>query len=127
MVDGNGSLYYRVGGEPAVVELVESFYEKVLADASLRDFFHGVPMAQLKNMQKEFFSIALGGPSEYSDFQLSHAHQGKGINARHFSTFVNILFSTLSEFDLSEEERYQIVTHINTYVDDVVDYSQSVI
>ena len=126
MVDGNGSLYYRIGGEPGVVKLVDSFYENVLADDSLRDFFHGVPMAQLKKMQKEFFSIALGGPSEYSDFQLSHAHQGRDINPTHFSTFVNILFSTLSELELSDEERYQIITHINTYVDDIVDYTQPV-
>ena len=75
-------------------------------------------------MQKEFFSIALGGPGAFSDFNLSHVHQGRNIKTAHFSTFVNILFSTLSELDLTEEERYQIISRINTYVDDVVDDSE---
>jgi len=84
-------------------------------------------MERLKKMQKEFFGIALGGPSEYSDFQLSHAHQGRDIKTSHFSKFVDILFLTLSDYDLTEEERYKIITHINTYVYDIVDYTQSVI
>ncbi|MFT6407976.1 MAG: hemoglobin [Arenicella sp.] len=125
MVNHNDSLYSRLGGEPGVTKLVDVFYENVLADDSLHNFFHRVPMAQLKHMQKEFFSIALGGPSEYSDFQLAHAHQGLDIKTSHFTTFVNILFSTLSELDLNEEERFQIISQINTYVDDIVDASES--
>lgn len=127
MSEDNGSLYYRVGGEPAIERLVDSFYEAVLADNSLRDFFQDVPMVQLKNMQKEFFSIALGGPSEYSDIKLTHAHQGRDIRTRHFDRFVKILFSTLSELDLNEDERYLMISQINTYVDDIVDGSESLI
>ncbi len=127
MVNGNGSLYARVGGETGVEQLVVEFYQRVLKEDGLGDFFYDVPMERLKKMQKEFFSIALGGPSEYSDFQLSHAHQGRDINSGHFRKFVDILFLTLADYDLSEEERYKIITHINTYVYDIVDYTQSVI
>ena len=93
----------------------------------MRDFFKDVPMPHLKNMQKEFFTIALGGPSEYSDIKLRHAHQGKDIKTSHFNKFVSILFATLSEIDLSEDERYLMISQINTYVDDIVDDTESII
>lgn len=125
MVEDNGSLYYRIGGAAGVIKLVDSFYDKVLEDESLADFFNDVPMHKLKNMQKEFFSIALGGPSEYSDINLSHAHRGKGIKTAHFSTFVDILFNTLSELDINEDERYLVISQVNTYVDDIVDDTES--
>ena len=127
MVENNDSLYLRVGGETGVNKLVESFYEKVLAEKSLNNFFRDIPMQQLKNMQKEFFSIALGGPAKYSDINLSHAHQGKGIKTSHFRTFVDILFDTLSELDISEDERYQLISQVNTYVGDIVGDVESLI
>ena len=127
MIENSESLYSRLGGEPAVAGLVDAFYESVMADESLAGYFSNVPMGQLKNMQNEFFSIALGGPSEFSDFKLSHVHQGKDIKTAHFKRFVDILFSTLSELKLSEEERYQIISQINTYVDDIVDETESLV
>lgn len=127
MADEGSTLYDRVGGKSGIAVLVDSFYEKVLEDDSLRDFFSGVSMDHLKKMQAEFFSIALGGPSEYSDIKLAHAHQGKNINTQHFNRFVGILFSTLSELDMTEEERYRMISKINTFVDDIVEDSQSLI
>lgn len=125
MTDDVSTLYNRIGGRSGIRILVDSFYEKVLEDESLRDFFLGVPMGHLKKMQEEFFSIALGGPSEYSDIKLAHAHQGLDINTRHFDRFVSILFSTLEELEMSEDERYQVISQINTYVNDIVGDSQS--
>jgi len=39
MVNGNGSLYARVGGEAGVEQLVDEFYKRVLADDGLGVFF----------------------------------------------------------------------------------------
>ena len=117
------SLYEKLGGEQAVIKLVDSFYARVLNDELLAEFFKDTPMQQLKNMQKELFTIALGGPGEYSGLNMSRAHQGRGIYARHFKAFVQHLLDTLGEHGLSEEERYQIITEINHYVGDIADDS----
>ena len=123
MDNKNSSLYERVGGEEGISLLVNSFYAKVLDDKELAKFFSSTHIDQLKNMQKEFFSLALGGPSKYSGLDLSHAHQGRAIQTVHFKSFVNHLFDTLSEFELTENERYQIIAEINRYVDDIADDS----
>lgn len=121
----NISLYERVGGEEGIDRLVNIFYARVLADKNLADFFSNTSIDRLKKMQKEFFSVALGGPIEYSDMDLSRAHQGKGIRVKHFRGFVDHLIKTLSEFDLSEDEINQIISEINTYVTDIADDSEA--
>lgn len=127
MQDEMKSLYERIGGEETVIRLVDSFYERVFQDDDLVDFFNGAQVGRLKQMQKEFFTIALGGPSKYSDINLAHAHKGRNIETSHFRAFVQHLFDTIAEFDFSEEERYQIITDINTYVEDIVDDSESLV
>ena len=109
--------------EEGITRLVDSFYARVLADENLTDFFGNTPIDRLKNMQKEFFSVALGGPIEYSGLSLSHAHQGRGIESIHFRKFVDHLFETLAEFNLTEEDRYQIISDINRFVEDITDDS----
>lgn len=125
MVSEKLSLYERVGGEAGIERLVNAFYARVLADEKLASFFSNTSMEPLKNMQKEFFSVALGGPIQYSDMDLSRAHQGRGIRVAHFKDFVEHLIKTLSEFDLSEDEVNQIISDINTYVSDIADDSEA--
>lgn len=125
MNNGNMSLYERVGGEEAIVKLVNAFYLRVFQDDSLVDFFDNVQVDRLKKMQKEFFTIALGGPSDYSDMNLAHAHQGRKINTQHFHAFSNHMFDTLADFNLTDDECYQVISKINTFVDDIVESSES--
>lgn len=119
------TLYERIGGEAAVNRLVDRFYLKVLTDDSLAHFFDTTKMESLKHMQREFFTIALGGPSAYSDINIARAHQGLKIEINHFRSFTRHLIDTLDEFELSEDDVYQIVSDINTYVGDVVEQIES--
>ena len=125
MAKENISLYERVGGEPGIARLVNSFYARVLDDKNLADFFSNTHIDRLKNMQKEFFSVALGGPIEYSDMDLTRAHQGRGIRVMHFRGFVDHLIDTLSEFNLDENEINHVIAQINTYVSDIADDSDA--
>lgn len=121
------TLYEKIGGKEAVTRLVDAFYHRVLTDKDLADFFKNTSMQQLKNMQKEFFTIALGGPGEYSGLSLAHAHQGRGIYAKHFQAFVGHLLDTLTELNLTEQERYQVISDVNRFVEDVTDDSAALI
>jgi hemoglobin len=115
------SLFDRVGGAPGVTCLIGRFYTNVLDDPTLRPYFAGLELRKLQRMQFEFFCAALGGPSAYSGRTMQHAHQGRHITREHFQAFVEHLFATLQEFDLTDEDRYAIIARINTYADDVFD------
>lgn len=115
------TLYDRLGGEEAVAGLVDSFYQRVLADPELEPFFANSSMDRLRNMQRAFFAAALDGPVEYPGVSLLEAHQGRGIERRHFRRFVDHLFETLEDArHLERSDVDQIVERIATYVDDVI-------
>jgi len=116
----NASLYDRIGGADAIRNLVATFYSKVIADPSLRPFFDHVGLNKLRRMQVEFFSAALDGPIHYTGRPVIHAHHGLHITRQHFQAFVEHLFETLARYPLSEDDRYAIISRINTYADDVI-------
>src|SRR6516164_1103173 len=78
------SIYDAIGGEPALVAVVDDFYMRVTADPELATFFAGTNMAKLKGRQVEFFAAALGGPHAYTGATMREAHRGRGIGQEHF-------------------------------------------
>lgn len=113
------SLYDRIGGAPVIASLVDSFYEKVLADSELAFYFKGKPMEKLRRMQKEFFSAATGGPITYSGRPLSEVHRGLAISRREFQRFTEHLIETLQEIGVQESESKEIISHVNLYADEI--------
>jgi len=97
------SLYERVGGEPAVSAAVDRFYDRVLADPELRDFFNGVSLSRLKAHQFAFLSQVLGGPKQYSGASMRNAHSRLAIEQRHFDGVAFHLVETLRELGITEE------------------------
>ena len=120
IADSQASLYDRIGGAAAIKNMVATFYTKVIADPALRPFFDHVPLNKLRRMQVEFFSAALDGPIRYTGRPVIHAHHGLNITRQHFQAFVEHLFETLARYPLSEDDRYAIISRINTYADDII-------
>ena len=118
IADSQASLYDRIGGAEAIKNMVATFYSKVIADPALRPFFDHVALNKLRHMQVEFFSAALGGPIRYTGRPVIHAHHGLNITCLHFQAFVEHLLDTLARYPLSEDDRYAIISRVNTYVDD---------
>jgi hypothetical protein len=74
------TIYETIGGEAALVAVVDDFYARVLADPQLTGFFAGVSMPRLKGKQVEFFAAALGGPQAYQGPSMRQVHTGRGIS-----------------------------------------------
>ena len=88
-------LFEQLGGVDGVAEMVQQFYQRVLADEELAPFFVNVDMNRLQNMQYEFMVSALGGPVQYSGSELHAVHVGRGITNHHFAKFVGHLADTM--------------------------------
>jgi len=113
------TLYERLGGESGIESLVIAFYVKVMADPELAPFFRKTSIEKLHAMQKEFFSMALGAPVQYSGRPLAHVHHGRGITKHHFSRFVNHLLTTLEDLGASEAETSEVIDRINSYANEI--------
>lgn len=113
------TLYEKLGGEAGIESLIIAFYVKVMADPELAPFFRHTSIDKLHAMQKEFFTMALGGPVEYSGRPLSHAHHGRGIHAQQVSRFVGHLLSTLEDQGIDEAEAREVCDRINTHTNEI--------
>jgi hemoglobin len=114
-----GTLYERIGGAAGVSQLIDRFYDKVMADPELAPFFRETTLPKLRAMQREFFAAALDGPQSYSGLSLSAAHSGRHITANHFSRYVSHLLETLTEIGVSPRDIRHVVDRISTYIDDI--------
>ncbi|HEU5472620.1 MAG TPA: group 1 truncated hemoglobin [Actinophytocola sp.] len=91
------SIYEEIGGQEALIAVVEDFYRRVLADPALAPYFTGVNMARLKGKQVEFFAAALGGPEEYTGASMREVHRGRGIGQTEFDLVAKHLSDALGE------------------------------
>ena len=101
------SLYERLGGAPAVTAAVDLFYDKVLADPLLAEFFEGMDMAHQKAHQQAMLTAAFGGPNAYAGRDLTAAHAGivaRGVGDAHFDAVVGHLAGTLVELGVPGPE-----------------------
>jgi methyl-accepting chemotaxis protein len=97
------SLFQRIGGRDAVEAAVDIFYDKVLKDNRIKQFFVGVDMAQQRKKQKVFLTFAFGGAPNYSGKNLRKAHEKmveQGMNDSHFDAVIENLGATLKELNV---------------------------
>lgn len=114
------TIYEAIGGDPALVAVVDDFYVRVLADAELAPFFAGTNMAKLKARQVEFFAAALGGPVPYSGMPIREAHRGRGIRQRDFDLVAGHLVAALTAAGVPDETVTQIVAVVAPLAEDIV-------
>lgn len=120
-MESQTTLFDRIGGAETISSLVDSFYQKVLADTELSNHFKNASMDKLLAMQKEFFSAATGGPLTYSGRPLRDVHRHMTISKREFGRFTEHLLDTLKEVGVAEDASYEIISHVNLYADEITD------
>ena len=94
----------KYGGVATVHAVVEKFYDRVLEEDSLADFFANTDMEALVAHQTKFISSLMGGPGHVSDRHLRDAHQRLGISEADFSLIAEILQETLTDSGLADND-----------------------
>lgn len=97
------SLFDQLGGAPAVEAAVDIFYRKVLSDPRVDFFFEGIDMERQIAKQKGFLTMAFGGPTGYTSFDMRRAHSpllAKGLNDTHFNVIAEHLSATLAQLNV---------------------------
>ncbi len=104
--NNEASLYERIGGEAAVNAAVELFYKKVLDDHRINRWFENMDMDKQIAKQKAFFTLAFGGPTEYSGKNMRDAHAKLvklGLNDDDFDAVMENLGATLKELNVPDD------------------------
>jgi hemoglobin len=114
------SVYESIGGEPALVAVVDDFYERVLGDPQLAPFFAGAHMPKLKGRQVEFFAAALGGPDVYQGGGMRQVHAGRGIGQADFDKVASHLAGALAAAGVPSPTIAQIAAAITPLANEIV-------
>lgn len=100
------SLYDQIGGEAAVDAAVELFYRKVLSDYRINRFFGKTNMEEQIAKHKAFFTMAFGGPNNYTggDMRVVHARfVTMGLDNSHFDAVLEHFGASLAELNVPGE------------------------
>lgn len=95
------SLCDRLGGEPAISAVVDKFYEFMLADSRVAEFFKNTNMEKQRARQKQFITLVTGGPNHYEGADMKEAHKKFKIGQVHFDATWENLDNALKHFNVS--------------------------
>ena len=114
------TLYERLDGQDAIGQVVDQFYDRVMADEQVAHYFDDVDMETQRAHQTQSISAVAGGPVDYSGEDMETAHDDLGITKPDFYVIVEHLDATLREFDVAPEDREAVLEAIAQYEDDIV-------
>lgn len=114
------TLYEKLGGEDSIGKVVDEFYQRVLADDTVNQYFENTDMDKQREHQTKFLSFALGGPKQYSGQSMAKAHEGMNLQPIHFDAIARHLHDALEHFQVSEEDIQDALSHVETLRDDIL-------
>lgn len=118
------TLLLELGGQSALDALVGAFYFNVLTDERLAHFFANSDTEAIRNHQRKFFAVLLGGQDLYRGRSLNEAHrvlvQEHGLNHDHFDAIAEVLAATLHQFGHSTKLNQKIISRVHALRADVL-------
>lgn len=114
------SLYDKVGGEKAISQVVDYFYELVLKDNTVNHFFKNTDMEKQREHQTKFISFALGGPKQYTGKSMAKAHEGMNLQDAHFQAIATHLHDALAHYGVAESDIDTALTKVSSLKDDIL-------
>lgn len=103
------SLYDRLGGQGAIVAVVDDFVGNVAADNRINKFFGKTDIPRLKRLLVEQICAGTGGPCTYTGRDMKSAHAGMGITDAQFNALVEDLIKTLDKFRVPEKDKGELL------------------
>jgi hemoglobin len=114
------SLYQRLGGETRVRKIVNDILDKNLSNPLIGHHFRFIDMSKLKQLVFEFFSMGTGGPHQYTGRDMRTSHANLNITEPDFEIANEDTLAALEENGVSEEDKKEIISILNSMKSDVV-------
>lgn len=114
------TLFEELGGEPALLRIIDRFVDRMVEDVMIGFFFRNVDRATLKRREFEFAAQHLGAPIAYTGRPLEVAHRAHRIFDGQFRRRLVLLEETLREEGVPDRVREHWLAHTRSLMDRVV-------
>ena len=124
---GKGTLYERLGGEQALVLVIDDFVAAASADAKVNFTRNGMwspteaNVARLKSGLLQFMSQAFGGPHKYTGEDMKRTHQGMAITQAEFDALAGHLDAALAKHKVPSAERKEVMAVAGSTAPDIIE------
>jgi hemoglobin len=106
---GKAELYDRLGGQRAIIAVVDEFIGRVAADDRINLRFINTDIPRLKSLLVEFVCMATGGPCKYSGQDMETSHAGMEVTDEEFGALVEDLTGALDKFKVPAKEKGELL------------------
>ncbi len=113
-------MYEKLGGEEKIANVVNDFYDLVLADNGVNSYFKNTDMDKQRQHQTKFISYALGGPNQYTGGAMTKAHSGMNLQSEHFNSIVGHLRTALEQNGASANDIDAAIDKVDTLRSDIL-------
>ena len=114
------TLYVRLGAREGIQGVVDDFYERLFSDEELGHFFENADIEKLRQTQTDFLCEAAGGPETYDAEPIRQAHLHVPFTPSHIQRAVELLYESLDEFDVPEDDAELVVQAVAAYEEDLL-------
>jgi len=117
------TLYERLGGEPAIMAVVDELVKKTAGNPKINFTRKGTlaevmldeaGVAKLKKHLVDMIGEATGGPQKYTGKDMKKAHVGMGITNEEFDALAGELKAVLDQFKVPLPEQAELLTIVNS-------------
>ena len=115
------TLYDRLGGQPAITAVIDSFVAIVAKDARINKKFAKSDVARVKRMLVDQVCAQTGGPCTYTGRSMKEAHLNMGVTEAEFNALVEDLVTTLNAFNVPKPEQDELLNALGTMKGDIVE------
>jgi hemoglobin len=102
-VNPASSLFEKLGGEPKLREIIDTFIDRVFEDRMIGFFFGNADRERIKEFEYQLAAGFLGAPVKYQGRPLDQVHAKHPIMGGHFARRRQILKETLEFYHVPEE------------------------
>ena len=114
------TLYERLGEQEGIRAVVDDFYDRLLEDEELGEFFETADMEKLRRTQTDFLCEAAGGPETYDAEPVREAHLHVPFTPAHIQRAIELLYMSLDTFDVPEKDAEAVVQAVAAYEKDLL-------
>jgi hemoglobin len=118
------SLYTRLGGYDAIAAVVDDLLPRLRSD-DLSRFWTSPRSVDTHNRERQlavdFIAAAAGGPTFYLGRDMKMSHKGMGITKSDYAAFMRCLAVSLDIFNVSEQERSEVVAFATSLEPEIVE------
>ncbi|MBC7792393.1 MAG: group 1 truncated hemoglobin [Clostridia bacterium] len=112
--------FERIGGEPKLRVIIETFVDSMFDDVMIGFFFRNVARKHIKELEYQFAAQFLGAPVAYRGRPVREAHKSISIMGGQFARRKRLLEQTLQLHDVPQEIIGSWLAHVESLRGEVV-------